>query len=136
MSSKVNGDDSMGVLQGIDLWLPHGFGQGKGVDEDERCATPIVGIANGHSINNGFHFFILSSWGFSDRTDSSIAIIRLSKFYFEFFQEESISGEFWRSCLTSSCVKVIFWVAGFRPGSRGPFLSGKGPKTIDALSGF
>ena len=24
---------------------------------------------------------------------------------------------------------------GFRPGGRGPFLTGKGPKTIDAQSG-
>jgi hypothetical protein len=29
----------------------------------------------------------------------------------------------------------VFGVAGFRPGSRGPFLSGKGPKTIDAQFG-
>jgi hypothetical protein len=26
--------------------------------------------------------------------------------------------------------------AGFRPGSRGPFVSAKGPKTIDAPSGL
>ena len=27
-------------------------------------------------------------------------------------------------------------IAGFRPGSRGPFVSAKGPKTIDAPSGL
>ena len=30
---------------------------------------------------------------------------------------------------------LIFSVAGFRPGRRGPFVSAKGPKTIDAPSG-
>ena len=29
----------------------------------------------------------------------------------------------------NSCVNVMFCVAGFRPGSRGPFVSAKGPKT-------
>jgi len=31
-------------------------------------------------------------------------------------------------------VNRVFCVAGFRPGSRCPFLSGKCPKTIDAQS--
>ena len=31
---------------------------------------------------------------------------------------------------------VLFCVAGFRPGKRGPFVSAKGPKTIDARSGL
>jgi hypothetical protein len=31
-------------------------------------------------------------------------------------------------------VQAIFDVAGFRPGKRGPFVSAKGPKTIDAQS--
>ena len=31
-------------------------------------------------------------------------------------------------------VHTVFGVAGFRPGRRGPFVSAKGPKTIDALS--
>jgi hypothetical protein len=31
---------------------------------------------------------------------------------------------------------VIFCVAGFRPGSRAPFVSAKGAKTIDAPSGL
>ena len=30
----------------------------------------------------------------------------------------------------------MFCVAGFRPGRRGPFVSAKGPKTIDAPSGL
>jgi len=30
----------------------------------------------------------------------------------------------------------MFCVAGFRPGRRGPFVSAKGPKTTDALSGL
>ncbi len=30
----------------------------------------------------------------------------------------------------------MFWVAGFRPGRRGPFVSAKGPKTIDAQPGL
>ncbi|MBA3968328.1 MAG: hypothetical protein H0X47_21645 [Nitrospirales bacterium] len=28
---------------------------------------------------------------------------------------------------------MMFWVAGFRPGRRGPFVSAKGPKTILAV---
>ena len=31
---------------------------------------------------------------------------------------------------------LIFSVAGFRPGRRGPFVSAKGPKTMDAPSGL
>jgi len=31
---------------------------------------------------------------------------------------------------------IIFCDAGFRPGSRDPFVSAKGPKTIDAPSGL
>ena len=34
----------------------------------------------------------------------------------------------------SSHVNVMFCVAGLRPGSRGTFVSAKGPKTIDAPS--
>ena len=33
-------------------------------------------------------------------------------------------------------VQGIIEVAGVRPGGRGPFLSGKGPKTIDAPPGL
>ncbi len=33
-------------------------------------------------------------------------------------------------------VNVIFRVAGFRHGRRGPFVSARGPKTIDAPSGL
>jgi len=33
-------------------------------------------------------------------------------------------------------VNVMFCIAGFRPGRRGPFVSAKGPKTIDAPSGL
>ena len=33
-------------------------------------------------------------------------------------------------------VNVIFRVAGFRPGWRGPFVSAKGPKTNGAPSGL
>jgi len=32
-------------------------------------------------------------------------------------------------------VLAFFCDAGFRPGRRGPFVSAKGPKTIDAQSG-
>ncbi len=35
-----------------------------------------------------------------------------------------------------SHVNVMFCVAGFRPGRRGPFGLAKGPKTIDAPSGL
>ncbi len=41
-----------------------------------------------------------------------------------------------RNGLPNYRVNLIFCVAGFRPGRRGPFLSGKGPKTIDAPSGL
>jgi hypothetical protein len=41
-----------------------------------------------------------------------------------------------RTCASNFRVNVISRVAGFRPGRRGPFLSGKGPKTIDAPSGL
>ncbi|HBP90487.1 MAG TPA: hypothetical protein DD706_22695 [Nitrospiraceae bacterium] len=33
-------------------------------------------------------------------------------------------------------INMMFCVAGFRPGRRGPFVSAKGPKTIDAPSGL
>ncbi len=38
--------------------------------------------------------------------------------------------------MANNNVQVRFDIAGFRPGRRGPFLSGKGPKTIDAQAGF
>jgi len=38
--------------------------------------------------------------------------------------------------LPNYSVHEIFGDAGFRPGGRGPFLSGKGPKTIDAQFGL
>ena len=31
---------------------------------------------------------------------------------------------------------MVIGIAGFRPGRRGPFVSAKGPKTTDALSGL
>ena len=37
-------------------------------------------------------------------------------------------------CPPHSRAHVIFCVAGFRPGRRGPFVPAKGPKTIDAPS--
>ncbi len=37
--------------------------------------------------------------------------------------------------MANNNVPVNFDIAGFRPGSRVPFLSGKGTKTIDAQSG-
>jgi len=40
-----------------------------------------------------------------------------------------------RACLSNFHVYVIFSVAGFRPGRRGPFVPAKGPKTSDAPSG-
>jgi len=36
----------------------------------------------------------------------------------------------------TTCPQALSDIAGFRPGRRGPFLSGKGPKTIDAQSGL
>ncbi len=41
-----------------------------------------------------------------------------------------------RTCAPNFRVNMIFCVAGFRPGWRGPFVSAKGPKTIDAPSGL
>ena len=41
-----------------------------------------------------------------------------------------------RTDISNSCVNLHFCVAGFRPGSRGPFVSAKGPKTNDAPSGL
>ena len=38
--------------------------------------------------------------------------------------------------ILNSHVNVMFCVAGFRPGRRGPFVSAKGPKTMDAPSGL
>jgi len=40
------------------------------------------------------------------------------------------------TCTPNFRVNVMFRVAGFRPGRRGPFVSAKGPKTIDAPSGL
>ncbi|WP_443147688.1 hypothetical protein [Nitrospira sp.] len=40
-----------------------------------------------------------------------------------------------RPCAINFHIKMVFCVAGFRPGWRGPFVSAKGPKTIDAPSG-
>jgi len=45
-------------------------------------------------------------------------------------------GEPRRMCLFNYRVHEIFGIAGFRPGGRGPFVSAKGPKTIDAQFGF
>ena len=42
----------------------------------------------------------------------------------------------WLFILPNSRIIVISYVAGFRPGSRGPFVSAKGPKTIDAPFGL
>ncbi len=41
-----------------------------------------------------------------------------------------------RTDVPSSRVNVMFGVAGFRPGRRGPFVPAKGPKTSDAPSGL
>jgi hypothetical protein len=41
-----------------------------------------------------------------------------------------------RTCVTNSRVNVMFCVAGFRPGRRGPFVPAKGPKTSAAPSGL
>ncbi len=41
-----------------------------------------------------------------------------------------------RTCAPTYRVTMMFCVAGFRPGRRGPFVSAKGPKTIDAPSGL
>ena len=67
---------------------------------------------------------------FSDRTDSYMVIPSISKFYFDFFQEESISREFWRSCLTSSCVKVLFVLPGFAPAGEALLFRQKDPKSM------
>jgi len=40
------------------------------------------------------------------------------------------------SRLPKNGIHKMFCDAGFRPGSRGPFVSAKGPKTIDAQSGL
>ncbi len=54
--------------------------------------------------------------------------------YLEIFQLRSVGRCMSRSFLPNSSIKVFFCVAGFRPGGRGPFVSAKGPKTIDAPS--
>ena len=40
------------------------------------------------------------------------------------------------SFLPNSLLTVIFCIAGFRPGSRAPFVPAKGAKTNDAPSGL
>jgi hypothetical protein len=40
------------------------------------------------------------------------------------------------NCHRFLALMMIFYDTGFRPGNRGPFPSGKGPKTIDAQTGF
>jgi hypothetical protein len=47
-----------------------------------------------------------------------------------------LAGERIARVSPNSRAQVIFCVAGFRPGRRGPFVLAKGPKTIDAPSGF
>ena len=59
MASKVDGDHSIGVLQPIDLRLPHGFGKWKGMDEDERRAVSLIGKTDCDSINDSFHRCLL-----------------------------------------------------------------------------
>ena len=48
---------------------------------------------------------------------------------------EGIGNERIDGRVPNSRIKMIFCVAGFRPGGRGPFVSAKGPKTNDAPSG-
>ena len=50
--------------------------------------------------------------------------------------QEKVPGEEGMALVSPICVNVMFCGAGFRPGRRGPFVSAKGPKTIDAPSGL
>ena len=50
--------------------------------------------------------------------------------------EKWLTGERIGLVCTTLMINVIFCVAGFRPGRRGPFVPAKGPKTIDAPSGL
>jgi hypothetical protein len=50
--------------------------------------------------------------------------------------KKTLAGERIARVSPNSRINVIFCVAGFRPGRRGPFVSAKGPKTIDAPSGL
>lgn len=47
---------------------------------------------------------------------------------------EGIGNERIDGRIPNSPINMMFCGAGFRPGRRGPFVSAKGPKTIDALS--
>ena len=56
--------------------------------------------------------------------------------YFRFCKKRMIAGERIALVSLTPVSNVIFCVAGFRPGRRGPFVPAKGPKTIDAPSGL
>ncbi len=51
-------------------------------------------------------------------------------------RKNGLTGEPIALMRTTLMFNVIFCVAGFRPGRRGPFVPTKGPKTIDAPSGL
>jgi hypothetical protein len=53
-----------------------------------------------------------------------------------FISKKALAGEGIARVSPNSRINVIFCVAGFRPGRRGPFVSAKGPKTNDAPSGL
>jgi hypothetical protein len=48
--------------------------------------------------------------------------------------KNTLRGEMHCTRVPNSRINVIFCGAGFRPGRRGPFVSAKDPKTIDAPS--
>ncbi len=52
------------------------------------------------------------------------------------FSQKPLVSETRRTWLPDCGVHENFCVAGFRPGGRGPFVSAKGPKTIDAQFGL
>ncbi len=48
--------------------------------------------------------------------------------------QETLGGGTRLLCRTNGNVQTVIGDAGVRPGSRGPFLSGKGPKTMLAVA--
>ncbi|WP_447963223.1 hypothetical protein [Nitrospira sp. Ecomares 2.1] len=77
---------------------------------------------------------------FQDHIEFMVLALQLYDVYREsilgFASKKALAGKGTASVAPTSRINVMFCVAGFRPGRRGPFVSAKGPKTNDAPPGF
>jgi hypothetical protein len=76
---------------------------------------------------------------FEDQTEFMVLALLLGDVYREsilWFARKNAQAGSHVALLHLTFVSMCCSVAGFCPGRRGPFISGKGPKTIDAPSGL